>query len=228
MKFPFENHDRRSFLSRFTGLSALAVISPVSLAHGETEKAAAPWDLSWLDTLKGKHKQVFDHGSVELDKRDILAGDSPLRVPRNYMNAHKEVYGLEYPQVNTIVAISYDALPMNVNDEMWRKYSLGEKWQIKDSSTGTWAVRNLFSAPGAAYTDRLFSLEALRQRGTIFWQCNNALGGAAAVIGQAMKIDPAKVREDLIANFVPGVKLVPAHTMALGLAQERGFTYEKI
>lgn len=228
MFFSHGRQDRRSFLTRFTGFSAIAMLTPSQLAFADPGTPAAPWDLSWLDSLNGKHKQVFDHGSVDLSKRDILAGDSPLRVPRNYMNAHKEVYGLESPQVNTIVAISYDALPMNVNDDMWRKYSLGEKWQIKDSSTGTWAVRNLFSALGPAYTDSLFSLEALRKRGTIFWQCNNALGGAAAVIGRAMNIDPARVRADLIANFVPGVKLVPAHTMALGLAQERGFTYEKV
>ena len=30
-----------------------------------------------------------------------------------------------------------------------------------------------------------------------------------------------------IAGLNPGVRLVPAHVMGLGLAQERGFTYMK-
>jgi len=38
---------------------------------------------------------------------------------------------------------------------------------------------------------------------------------------------PADVRADLVAGLNPGVKLVPAHTLLVGLVQERGFTYEK-
>ena len=34
------------------------------------------------------------------------------------------------------------------------------------------------------------------------------------------------VRADLLAGMMPGVHLVPAHTMLVGLAQEHGFTYE--
>jgi hypothetical protein len=36
------------------------------------------------------------------------------------------------------------------------------------------------------------------------------------------------VRAELIAALNPGVKVVPARTMLLGLAQARGFTYELI
>ena len=220
---------RRSFINRLGGISALALVSPTELAFaGETNSASAPWDLSWLDSLKGKHKQVFDFGSINFDGRDIVAGDTPLRVPRNYMNAHKEVYGLVHPEINTIVGITSSAFPMNANDEIWGKYALGEKWKIKDSSTGTWAVRNLFSNPSEPFSDKLSSIEALRHRGTIFWQCNNALNGVVQNLAGAMKMDPAKVREELVAGLMPGVRLVPAHTMALGLVQERGCTYEKV
>jgi len=37
----------------------------------------------------------------------------------------------------------------------------------------------------------------------------------------------ADVRADLIAGLNPGVHLVPAHVMAIGIAQEHGFTYMK-
>ena len=221
------NTDRRSFVTRLAGLSAVALVGSKVEAEAH-EPVTAQWDLSWLDTLTGKHKQVFDLGSMDLSERDLAAGDSPLRVPRNWLNAHKEVYNLEPPQVNTIVGITYDSFPLNVNDAIWKKYSLGERWKIKDSTTGTWAVRNVASNPSATINDRSAHIEALAKRGTIFWQCNNALGGVVSVISSDLKIDPAALRAELIAGFMPGVKLVPAHTMMLGMVQERGATYEKV
>ena len=38
----------------------------------------------------------------------------------------------------------------------------------------------------------------------------------------------ADIRNDLAANLLPGVRLVPAHTWAIGYVQERGFAYEKL
>ena len=218
--------DRRSFLTRLAGLSAVALVGSTAEAE-PNDPVTAQWDISWADTLTGKHKQVFDYGSLDLSTRD-LPGDSPLRIPRNWLNAHKEVYNLEPPQVNTIVGITFDAFPLNVTDAIWQKYSLGERWKIKDSTTGTWAVRNLLSMPSAPINDRSAHLEALKSRGTIFWQCNNALGGVVSIISSDLKIDPAALRAELIAGFMPGVKLVPAHTMMLGIVQERGATYEKV
>ena len=222
------SRDRRSFISRITGLSAMALISPSFLTREAEARAAAPWDLAWLDGFKGKHRQVFDFGSVTFNDRDVAGGDTPLRVPRNWLNAHKEVYGLESPAVNSIVGITFSAFPINASDAIWEKYSLAERWKIMDSSTGKWAMRNLFSNPNQAYTDRLATVEGLTRRGTVFWQCNNALGGVAGILAAALKMDAAAVREELVAGLMPGVRVVPAHTMAVGLVQERGFTYEKI
>jgi hypothetical protein len=217
---------RRSFLASVTSLAALAVVGGSAEAHDAATAATrqqgeGKWDLSWLDQLKGKHRQVFDLGS-----RDLTVSGNPLRVPRNYMNAHKEVYGLPDSQINTLVGITYDAFPMNASDRIWLDYKLGERWKIKDPSTGQWAVRNIFldnvgGSPSAG-------VRTLQSRGTIFWQCNNALGGVVTDLAEATGKKAETVRDELIAGFVPGVKLVPAHTMLLGLAQEHGFTYEKL
>jgi hypothetical protein len=225
--------DRRSFLTRLSGLSALALISPIADRAGleaeETESAAAPWDLSWVDQLKGKHKQVFDLGKRELGgDNDVVAGDTPLRVPKNYLNAHKEVYGLESPNVNVVIGIASDAFPMNASDALWLKYGLGEKWKIKDSTTGTWAVRNLFADPALPMGDNGITMQALQKRGAIFWQCNNALNGVVARLAKAMNMEVPVVRAELVAGLMPGVHIVPAHTMAIGLVQEKGCTYEAL
>ena len=186
------------------------------------------WDLAWIDQMSGKHKQVFDLGGRKLDDTDAVAGDSPLRVPKNYLNAHKEVYGLESPAINTIVGITSQAFPINATDALWVKYSLGEKFKIKDSKTGTWAVRNVFADASVPFSDQAVTVQALQKRGTVFWQCNNALGGVARMLGGQMNMEFDAVRADLVAGLLPGVRLVPAHTMAIGLVQEKGCTYEKV
>jgi hypothetical protein len=210
----------------------MALFSPAFDRSGLAAETVNPvntaWDLAWIDQMSGKHKQVFDLGGRKLDDTDAVAGDSPLRVPKNYLNAHKEVYGLESPAINTIVGITSQAFPINATDALWVKYSLGEKWKIKDSKTGTWAVRNLFADASVPFGDQALTVQALQKRGTVFWQCNNALGGVARMLAGQMKMDFDTVRSELVAGLLPGVKLVPAHTMAIGLVQEKGCTYEKV
>ena len=210
----------------------MALFSPAldrsGLAAETVNAANTAWDLAWIDQMSGKHKQVFDLGGRKLDDTDAVAGESPLRVPRNYLNGHKEVYGLESPAINTIVGITSQAFPINATDAIWAKYALGEKWKIKDSKTGTWAVRNVFADASVPFSDGAITVQALRKRGTIFWQCNNALNGVVRMLAGPMKMDPDAVRAELVAGLLPGVKLVPAHTMAIGLVQEKGCTYEKV
>ena len=85
------------------------------------------------------------------------------------------------------------------------------------------AVRNIFLGDSGGDG----SVTALQARGTVFWQCNVALGAIAQELAQASQIPVADVRRELVAGLNPGVHLVPAHVMALGIAQEHGFTYMK-
>ena len=61
----------------------------------------------------------------------------------------------------------------------------------------------------------------------MFWQCNVALGLVSQQLAQAGGLPVADVRTDLVAGLNPGVRLVPSHVMAIGIAQEHGFTYMK-
>ena len=102
-----------------------------------------------------------------------------------------------------------------------QKYKIGERWKIADPATKQPAVRNIFLSEGD------LSVKAMQARGTAFWQCNVALGAIAQQLAQAAGMPAADVRADLIAGLNPGVHLVPAHVMAIGIAQEHGFTYMK-
>jgi hypothetical protein len=206
---------RRSFLT------ALASLSGVALARNSYALPASDtWDFSWLDRLKGRHKQVFAIG--------MLHDRLPLHVVVNYLDAHLEVFGLAYPDINTVVGIARQAFPINAQDALWAKYELGRRWELKDPATGEWARRNIYFDAMPAPPGKIVGVKPLQSRGTIFWQCNNALNSIVRELAADTGQPVDALRAELVAGVNPGVRLVPAHTMALGLAQERGCTYEQM
>jgi hypothetical protein len=213
-------HGRRSFVSAVASLTGLAV-ARLSAGQQPAGQAAAPstagFDMAWVDQLKGRHKQLYDLGGLEL-----AVEPRPLRFARNYLDTFRDVYHLEFPDINTAVGISGPAFPMNASDRIWAKYKLGERSKIIDPMTKQPAVRNIFYDDGSE-----ISVKATQARGAIFWQCNVALGAVAQQLATAFQMPVAEVRADLIAGLNPGVRLMPSHVMALGLAQEHGFTYMK-
>jgi hypothetical protein len=170
-----------------------------------------------VDDLKGQHKQVFD-----MADSDPAAQPPPLRLPRNYLDAFRDVYKVEFPEVRIVIGISGHAFPVNASDRLWEKYALGESRKIIDPVTKQPAVRNVFM------DDSTMGVKALVARGAIFWQCNIALNNVAQQLAAARKLPVADVYADLRAGLNPGVRLVPSHVMALGLVQEHGLTYAKI
>jgi hypothetical protein len=218
---------RRSFVSLLSALSASAALRP---AHALATSLPAPaepasdpehWDLSWLNALRGRHRQVFDCGPFQEDL-------PPLRVVANWLDAHRTVYGLEHPKVNAVIGIAGSAFPINASDALWAKYRLGEGSKLHDPVTHEWATRNFYYDPPADSPFARMSVKSLQARGVIFWQCNNALHGVAARLAKATGQEPGPTYDELRAGLNPGVRLVPAHTMVIGLAQERGCAYEKL
>ena len=205
---------RRDFFATLTGLAAAA--HTVAAQERDVARGGPGWDLSWLDQFKGKHKQVFDLGSFE------LGDDSPLRLPNNYLNTFRDVLHAEPPDVNVAVGIARTAFPINASDALWQKYKLGELWKI-NGADGKPATRNPFLGPASGGAAPM--VRSLVARGAVFWQCNIAIGGIASQLARESGTPVDKVRAEIVEGLNPGVKIVPAHSMAVGLAQERGFTY---
>jgi hypothetical protein len=215
---------RRSFLASIAGAVGAAVLGPV-LSGSRLEAAVvrsaepgAPWDLAWLDQLKGKHRQVFEVGKLE----DV---PGPLHVVANYLDVWRDVYQLEYPDVNTVVSIAGSGFPINVNDALWAKYKLADRWRLSDSAGKEGAAHNVFLNAPASDPKRA-SVTALQSRGTVFTQCDKALRAIARELALASHETVDKVYDELVGGLNPGVRLVPANTMLVGLAQEHGCAYE--
>jgi hypothetical protein len=213
-------HGRRSFFSAVASLTGL-LVARLSADQQPAAQAAArranEFDMAWLNQVKGRHKQLYDLGGLELSVEP-----RPLRFTRNFLDTFRDVDHLEYPDINTAVGISGPAFPMNASDRLWAKYKLGERSKIVDPMTKQPAVRNIFYDDGSD-----ISVKAIQARGTLFWQCNVALGNVAQQLATAFQMPLADVRADLVAGLNPGVRLMPSHVMALALAQEKGFTYFK-
>ena len=206
---------RRGFLSTLGALAGSAVI-PAAMDSQPAPQGG--WDMSWLDQLTGKHRQVFDFTNPMM-----------LQVPRNWLDAHELVYGLKHPDLSAVVGIGGPSFPVNATDAMYQKYPIGTEWKITDPATGKPAMRNIFLDGSGTPDERENSVRALQRRGVIFWQCNNALKRVATQIATAINRPQPAVYDDLRASGLnPGVILVPAHTMLIGLCQERGCAYEKI
>lgn len=218
---------RRSFVASLAASIGGASLSPLA-AHA-TSSPLLPqgrrWDLTWLDSLRGKHRQVFD-------LRDVAS--YPLRVVGNYLRGHKELYGLAPKDLTTVVGIAFGAFPINASDALWQKYPIGRLWDVKDPRTNEWSVRNIYAdvvASDSSASPLLQPADAvpmLVAGGTIFWQCYNGLQSVAARIAADIKADRVALLAELERGLLPHVRLIVAHTVLIGLVQERGCAYEAL
>ncbi len=204
---------RRGFIAAVAGLAGASIVPAV--IHADEGTQSTTWDLSWLEKLKGKHRQVFDVQDLEA-----------LRGVNNWLNAHKEIFQLAYPDVNAIVGIAGTAFPINASDELYRNLPIGEHWKVTDPETQKTAERNIFLDGGKTAADQSKTVRSLQSRGVVFWQCNNSLLRLSKAFAEKLHRPEAEIYEEMKNGLNPGVILVPSHAMLLGLAQEQGWTYE--
>src|SRR5688572_18169444 len=131
------NVPRRDFLAGLAAAGAGVFAPAVALAStlDDTRFRVAP-DEQWLNSLTGKHKQVFDMPNP-------THGLGIIHI-RNYLKAWKDNYNVEHPQVNAVGTLYYMTVPLGLTDPMWAKYKLGEAIKETDKKTDAFAVRNIY------------------------------------------------------------------------------------
>ena len=174
----------------------------------------------WLKGLTAKQRQFFDAPAP--------AGGIPLVHVLNYYDTYNKAYGVKDADIDAVLTFYGTTTFHGLTDVAWSKYALGEFLDIKDA-TGKPATANPWRAAPVVLGMTLApaSVEALQKRGATFILCNNALQIFSGMLAQKRGLDAKVVYEDLKANILPGVELVPGMVVAVEQAARAGLTYHR-
>jgi len=219
---PIDSLARRPFLSRIARyvLGASAVALPMPRAAIVGRRKVEPED--WMASLKGRHRTVFD---VSLHR-----DGKPLTQAKNFLDAWTTAFHASPSDINLVVGVHGDGLPLLVDDGIWAKYPLAEEYAVRSAADGD-VRRNPFIESHARESGLIApdqSVEALQRRGAIFVICNNTIRGAAQRLAAKSNEQPRDVEATLHGHLLPDVKTVPAMVVALAQLQEHGLTYVKV
>ena len=177
---------------------------------------------TWFNTVKGKHKIVYDSPHPN--------GPFPFAWSRVFLLTNTAT-GTPEKECSVVVVLRHDSIPFAFEDRLWEKYKFGETFKITDAATGKPSIRNPFwkPAPGTFNIPGFGVLELgineLQASGVMFCVCEAAITVNSAVMAQGMKKDAAEVRKDWMTGILPGIQPVPSGVWALGRAQEKGCAY---
>ncbi len=234
---------RREFIGQLTASAIVLATGACAQPLAATQSAATPappprpitppapvhWDDSWFGRLTAKHKAVFDSPGIE--------EGAALSHATGYITGMRDAVAAGPTDVQTVLVIRHQAIPMIFNDAMWEKYELGKELKIKDDDD-KWAIRNPYATPTPpkAGARARPTGNATRPQSTFMWLaanghillgCDRATHGYAGVISRKTKANSQTVYEELKANLVPGVILQPTGVYAVHRAQEAGCTFIK-
>ena len=236
---------RRGFLGRVFGAVAAAGLTSFGTAEAQNKAASAPaapaaGPDAWIGEVKGTHRCLFDFPQ---HKNGV-----PLLHILNYLNTYKEAYKAapgSAGAVGTFYSVgNQSSISLAFNDSMWAKYGLGDYLGLKDAS-GKAYTRNVFHRPTrndahlliqAFQTPNMpdildavpgIGIENLQKMGTKFLLCANAFGVWCLELQARGKGKASALQEELTANVLPGVTIVPAMVIAIEKAQAAGIRYNR-
>jgi len=235
---PFEiATPRRQFLGQIAGATAVAGLT-TSVARASAADGSAPD--AWIAEVKGTHKCLFDFPQHK--------NAMPLLHILNYVNTYAAAYKVDAGEVGTVGTLysagNQSSIMMGFNDAIWAKYSLGAYAGLKDAD-GRPYTRNVFNRPTPADLHLLLKaidappipalagampalgIESLQKMGTKFILCANALGIWCLELEARGHGKAADIEQELRANTLPGVTIVPAMVIAIEQAQAAGIRYNR-
>jgi hypothetical protein len=203
---------RRRFLTRL-GIASAAfgtLVVPAATAEAQAPSAAPrrhPID-DWMDALPAAHRMMFD-AVTSKGAEDILHYAS------NFFTANKSGYDLESRDLGVIIILRHQATPYAFSDAIWAKYGNALATELKLGNTPT-ANPSLTGGEG---------LEALGTLGAHFAVCGMATRRYAGILARSSGGTTDAIFDELGKNLIRNAHLTPAGIVAVGRAQERGFTF---
>ncbi len=214
---------RRGFVGRLIGgTAALSLFgaAPSRLLAGE---ATGNQGGDWMADLKGTHRTVFDLSAHKNGK--------PLTQAKNYLDAWRDSFKVPERDVNLVIGVHGDGIPILLTDALWTRFKIGEQYEVTDAGTKLAGVRNAFSTTNATAAGLVTpeqSVEGLQKRGVRFLICMNTIAGATKKLSAAGLGGSDEIHAALMGGLLPGVITVPAMVVAFTQLQERGVKYTKI
>jgi intracellular sulfur oxidation DsrE/DsrF family protein len=175
-----------------------------------------------------RHRQCF--GNTQIKDGEVLGSMS------NSLNAYEFDLG-EGPTSMRVIAVLYHSIgiAIGLDDNAWNELLIPAipKLPAMLRSDVTGGAPKLGPKSGNPFLHRVkgqtlrddTSVEALVERGSNFFVCNNALSGFSYSIADWLGRPATEVYQQLLASIVPGAMAVPAGVMAINAAQEAKFTY---
>jgi len=218
-----DNNSRRKFLG---ALALGATASTISMLANPIFAKMPSFDnskISGLDSwfksgIKGKYRIVYDGSMPHFG----------LPVLWNYaFYATNNATGASDDDITAMTVFRHRAIPFAFEDRLWKKYKLGEFFNITDNYTNKPATHNLYNEP----RDKDFpvagvdGIKKLQARGAMFCVCDLAAKVYGGKLAEKYGLDATEVYNDLTSGLLPGVKLVPSGVWALGRAQDNGCGY---
>jgi hypothetical protein len=215
---------RAAIATSLTLLAASAALTAhASALDAKPTTASASIEPSnhWLKGLTAKHRQFFDAPAP--------AGGIPLVHVMNYYDTYNKAFGVKDADIKAVLTFYGATTFYGLNDAAWAKYQLGEFLDTNDPATGKPATSNPWRAAPVilGMTIPTASLESLHKRGATLILCNNALTIFSGLLAQKRGLDAKAVYEDLKANILPGVDLIPGMVVAVEQAQRAGLSYHR-
>ncbi len=202
----------------FVAIGATTAFSYNAIAAGVT--TSPDRHDAWLARLNAPHRQLFD--------TPASGGGVPLVHVLNYYDTYNKAFGVGDKDVNAVLTFYGSTTFHGLSDAMWAKYQLGEYLGEKDAQGVPFTVNpwraNPFIMGGAKPAA---SIESLQGRGATFILCNNALSTLSGLVAGRRGLDARAVYEDMKANVLPQVTLVPAMVIAIEQAQKAGLAYKR-
>lgn len=170
------------------------------------------------------HKQLFPQSAPAVQPG---AGYAALFNHMGFaMNGYQFSLGPAGGHLATIGVLLGSGIVLALNDDMWRKYAIGERYGLAPTNVYYHATTNLNPSaapddPKGLYQD--WSAQAVLKRGGSFMVCHNATTYVAAEFAMRHERKTDEVLREWLHNMLPGFTLVPAGIVVVQLASENGW-----
>jgi hypothetical protein len=209
---------RRRFTRRVAGAMALG-LAGLAPSRLHAQSAAARSDgPEWPGPLKGRHRQLVDAYEIN--------GGAPLAFAYTFL-ATNEPPTANLVSATAVIVLRHNAFPIALGNEMWRKYRIGEAFNILDPETKAPAIKNPFLHPksgGVLAVDGM-AIDLLLANGTVFGACHVALLGQSKMLAGNADVSVEDAAKEWATNVIPGITIIPSGVWGVNRAQEAGCTY---